>query len=314
MQSEWSPRISWADLPGHVQTGIEQILGSPVAQATGQQGGFSPGTADRVLTVSGGRAFVKAVSPRLNEHSPAIHRKEAAVTAALPAGVPAPSLIGTFDDGEWVALILSDVDGRHPHLPWRTAELTSVLDALFELSRTPVPPALGHLPPLEHELADAFDGWKRIGADPPEGCDPWILTNLEALAQLAEAGLQDLAGTSIVHTDVRSDNILMTACSRAVLVDWPWACIGSPWIDGLTALINVRVYDPGFDVESVLRSHQVFAPATAAGINRVLSGLGAYFTDAGRQPPPPGLPTLRAFQRTQGEAVILWLRQRISEL
>ncbi|WP_146072329.1 hypothetical protein [Arthrobacter sp. Y81] len=167
-----------------------------------------------------------------------------------------------------MALILSDVEGRRPHLPWRTAELTSVLDTLLELSRTPVPPALGHLPPLEHELADAFEGWKRIGSDPPEGCDPWILTNLEALGQLAEGGL--------------------------------------------TALLNVRVYDPGFDVESVLRSHQVFAPATADGINRVLSGLGAYFTDAGRQPPPPGLPTIRSFQRRQGEAVILWLRQRLS--
>ncbi len=117
-----------------------------------------------------------------------------------------------------------------------------------------------------------------------------------------------------MHTDVRSDNILMTARNRAVLVDWPWACIGSPWIDGLSALINVRVYDSGFDVESVLRSHQVFAPATADGIDRVLSGLGAYFTDVGRQPPPPGLPTLRAFQRRQGEAVIFWLRQRLSHL
>jgi hypothetical protein len=314
MQSEWSPRISWADLPGHVQTGIEQILGSPVARATGQQGGFSPGTADRVLTVSGGRAFVKAVSPRLNEHSPAIHRKEAAITAALPDGVPAPSLIGTFDDGEWVALILSDVEGRHPHLPWRAAELRCVLDALFELSRMPVPPALDHLPALEHELADAFQGWQRIGTDPPEECDPWILTNLDALGQLAADGLKDLAGPSIVHTDVRSDNILMTAHHGAVLVDWPWACIGSPWIDGLTVLINVRVYDPEFDVESVLRSHQVFSRATSGGINRVLSGLGAYFTDAARQPPPPGLPTVRAFQQRQGQAVVRWLQQRLSRL
>ena len=82
MHPEWSPRISWADLPGHVQAGIEQILGAPVALATGLQGGFSPGTADRVVTLSGGRAFVKAVNPRLNEHSPAIHRKE--IRAAVP--------------------------------------------------------------------------------------------------------------------------------------------------------------------------------------------------------------------------------------
>lgn len=314
MQPEWSPRISWADLPGHVQAGIEQILGSPVTQATGQQGGFSPGTADRVVTASGGRAFVKAVSPRLNEHSPAIHRKEATVTAALPDGIPAPSLIGTFDDGEWIALVLSDVEGRHPLIPWHSAELASVLDALLEVSKTPVPPALGGLPALDHELADAFEGWKRISTDPPAECDPWILRNLDILGHLADAGLKDLAGASLVHTDVRSDNVLITPHNGAVLVDWPWACVGSPWVDGLTVLINVRVYDPEFDVESVLRSHPVFAPANEGSINRVLSGLGAYFTDAARQPPPPGLPTVRAFQLTQSEAVIRWLRQRLSNL
>ncbi len=305
------PPISWADLPGHVQAGVEQILGSPVARATGQQGRFSPGTADRVLTSSGVRAFVKAVSPRLNEHSPAIHRKEATVTAALPDGVPAPSLIGTFDDGEWVSLILSDVEGRHPRVPWRSAELTSVLNALLKLSRTPVPPALAHLPALEHELAEAFGGWTRIRAHPPQACDPWIIRNLGILEDLAESGLADLRGQSLVHTDVRADNILITHDNEAVLVDWPWACIGSAWVDALTVLINVRVFDPGYDVVSVLRTHKVFAPATAAGVHRVLSGLGAYFTDAARQPPPPGLPTVRAFQRQQGEAVVHWLRQRI---
>jgi hypothetical protein len=172
MQPEWSPRISWADLPGHVQAGIEQVLGSPVAQAMGQQGGFSPGTADRVLTVAGGRAFVKAVSPQLNAHSPAIHRKEAGITASLPDTLPVPSLIGIFDDGEWIALILSGVEGRHPHVPWRSAELTSVLNALLQISRTPVPPALEHLPTLEDELTEAFKGWTRIRTDPPEGSRP----------------------------------------------------------------------------------------------------------------------------------------------
>ena len=33
--------------------------------------------------------------------------------------------------------------------------------------------------------------------------------------------------------------------------------------------------------------------------------------DTLEQPPPPGLPTLRAFQQKQGEAVIQWLRERL---
>ncbi|UVJ39492.1 phosphotransferase [Arthrobacter sp. CJ23] len=312
MQPEWSPRIGWDDLPLRVQAGIEQILGDRVTAATGQQGGFSPGTADRVRTVSGGRAFIKAVSPQLNEQSPAIHRKEAAVTGALADTVPAPRLIGTYDDGEWVALVLSDVEGRHPHIPWRLSELTIVLDALLRLARTPVPAALENLPTLEKELSEAFNAWSRIRSDPPEDCDSWVLRNLESLEGLALSGLKDLGGDSLVHTDIRADNILITPNNTAVLVDWPWACVGSSWIDALSALINVRVFDPMFDVESVLQSHAAFATVRPDSVDRVLAGLGAYFTDAARLAPPPGLPSLRTFQRQQSEAVVRWLRHRLS--
>lgn len=312
MQPEWSPRISWTDLPAHVQAGIEDILGAPVAEATGQQGGFSPGTADRVRTASGRRAFVKAVSPQLNEHSPAIHRKEAAIAAALPDALPAPSLIGTYDDGEWVALVLSDVEGRHPHIPWRAVEVRLVLDALLKIARTPLPPELNKLPTLETELADPFRGWTRIRHTPPDGCDPWILQNLDALARLAERGLTAVAGGSLAHTDVRADNIIITATNGAVLVDWPWAAVGAPWVDAITVLVNVRVFDPVFDVDALLASHDVFTTATAENVNGFLSGLAAYFIDAARQPPPPGLPTVRAFQQQQGDAVVRWLRGRLT--
>jgi hypothetical protein len=43
-----------------------------------------------------------------------------------------------------------------------------------------------------------------------------------------------------------------------------------------------------------------------------LAGLAGFFIDAARQPPPVGLPTLRAFQRAQGQAVLSWLREELS--
>src|SRR5689334_9320284 len=54
-------RIGWADLPANVRDSVAGILGEPVVEAVSQSGGFSPGTADRVTTASGRRAFVKAV-------------------------------------------------------------------------------------------------------------------------------------------------------------------------------------------------------------------------------------------------------------
>ena len=211
-----------------------------------------------------------------------------------------------------MALILTDVEGSHPHVPWHSGELALVLDALLRLALTPVPQALGHLPKLAQEMGDAFSGWARIRADPPKSCDPWILGNLDTLERLADLGLKDLGGDSLVHTDVRADNILITGDNGAVLVDWPWACVGSGWFDALTVLVNVRAFDSAFDVDSVLQSHPVFAAASANGVDGFLSGLGAYFIDIARRPAPLGLPTVRAFQQQQGDAVMGWLRQRLS--
>src|SRR5205085_10839136 len=98
-------RIGWAELPESVREAVTGILGAPVVEAVSQPGGFSPGTADRVVTAAGTRAFVKAVGTALNELSPSMHRAEARVTAVLPAGAPVPRLLGFHDDGEWVALV-----------------------------------------------------------------------------------------------------------------------------------------------------------------------------------------------------------------
>jgi hypothetical protein len=39
----------------------------------------------------------------------------------------------------------------------------------------------------------------------------------------------------------------------------------------------------------------------------VLAAAAGYFVDRCRTPPPPGLPTVRAFQRAQGNALLTWL-------
>jgi hypothetical protein len=133
-------RLGWGDLPGSVRRAVEEILGGTVVEAVSQSGGFSPGSADRVRTAGGRRAFVKAVSAARNEHSPRLHRREAAITAALPPGAPAPKLLGTHDDGDWVALVLSDVERRHPS--WTDpADVAAVRAVLADLARalTPCP-------------------------------------------------------------------------------------------------------------------------------------------------------------------------------
>src|SRR3981189_1751134 len=104
MSSASGVRIGWVDLPPGVRQAVEAIVGGAVVEAVSQAGGFSPGTADRGRTADGGRAFVKAVSTAQNERSPELHRREARVTGALPTYVPAPRLLGCYENGDWVAL------------------------------------------------------------------------------------------------------------------------------------------------------------------------------------------------------------------
>jgi len=301
-------RIRWADLPNQVRREIAAIVGGPVVEAVSQAGGFSPGSADRVRTATGRRAFVKAVSSTPNPRSPEMHRREARVAAALPASAPTPALLGSYDDGDWVALVYEDIDGRHPATPWLPDELRRVQAALAEIASALTPSPLPELPMAADFLADDFTGWQRMAADPPADLDPWLVEHLDDLAVLADRGLSALVGETLVHTDIRADNILLGADDRVTVVDWPSACRGPAWLDQLLLLVNVRLYG-GHDTPALLDRYAAEAGVCRADLTAALAGLAGYFTDGARQPAPPGLPTLRAFQQAQSDAVLSWLRE-----
>ncbi|MEU5831814.1 phosphotransferase [Micromonospora tulbaghiae] len=305
-------RLHWHELPGHVRDGVEGVLGDRVVAALSQPGGFSPGTADRVRTAGGGRAFVKAVSPAQNDRSPDLHRAEARIAAALPPDTPAPRLLGSYDDGHWIALVFADVEGRHPVTPWRAGELAAVLSTLETMAAALTPaPAAATTPTAAERLAHDFGGWRRLAADPPAGLDPWARSHLPELCAAADRGLAALDGGTLCHVDVRADNLLLGPDGSVTVVDWPWACRGPAWLDTLLTVVNVQVYG-GHDPDALLAARPLTADVDPADLTGVLAGFTGFFLDGARQPPPPGIPTVRAFQRRQGEALLPWLTHRLT--
>ncbi|NES13958.1 aminoglycoside phosphotransferase family protein [Micromonospora sp. PPF5-17] len=303
-------RLRWAELPGPVRGAVEEILGDRVVAAESQPGGFSPGTADRVRTAGGGRAFVKAVSPAQNDRSPGMHRAEALIAAALPPGTPTPRLLGSYDDGDWVALVFTDVEGRHPVTPWQPAELAAVLSTLETMAAVLTPAPVAAAPTAAEQLGYDFAGWRRIAADPPADLDPWARDRLPQLCAAAERGLAALGGDTLCHLDIRADNLLLGPHGTVNVVDWPWACRGPAWLDSLLVLVNVQVHG-GHDPEALVCARPLTADADPAGVTGVLAGFAGFFLDGARQPPPPGIPTVRAFQRLQGDALLPWLARRL---
>jgi hypothetical protein len=174
-------RIGWRDLPLGVRGKVECLIGGRVTTATSQRGGFSPGTADRVVTECGRRAFVKAVSIHLNTTSVEMARREAHVTAQMPDSAPVPRLLGSFDDGEWMVLVLEDVDGRHPRTPWVEDEVDATVTALRDLADLLTPAHIDGVPQAGDFLGKQFAGWAALRADPMPDLDPWATARLDDL-------------------------------------------------------------------------------------------------------------------------------------
>ena len=305
-------RMAWTDLPASLRTSIEQALGSPVVTATSQPGGFSPGSADRVVLADGRAAFVKAVGTPVHPDSPAVNRREVYALERLPLGLSTSRLLASVDDGDWVALAFEDLDGRHPHEPWQVDELDLVLDLLVDNARLLTPAPAGFRP-LWDELGEDFCGWSRMRLDPPADLDPWTLAHLDDLAAYELRMPEALDGDTLLHLDVRADNLLIVesaAGPRAVLVDWPWVSVGPAWVDIAAFCVNVGLIG-GADPEDVLQSRGISASADPEAVTAFLVGLAAYFVESGRQPDHPRLPTLRAFLRAQGDVVLAWLARRL---
>ncbi|MFC8534203.1 phosphotransferase family protein [Streptomyces sp. NPDC057249] len=308
-------RLPWSGLPAAVREAVEDILGAPVTEARSQSGGFSPGVAARVRLANGGRAFVKAVSAEVNPDSPAMHRAEARLTAALPPHAPAPRLLGSYDDGGCVALVLEDIDGRQPRVPWDRAELDRVLTAVGALSHA-LTPAPAEVTSAAWGKSSMFDGWRTLHAAGGHArLDPWAAGHLAVLAELEAGWPEAAAGDTLAHSDLRADNILLTE-DRTVFVDWPHAVRAAPWFDLLVMLPCVAAQGyasgpPGPDPDALFTAHPLGRDADPDAVTAVLAAVAGYFAEHALRPDPPGLPTLRAFQAAQGAAALTWLRHRL---
>jgi hypothetical protein len=302
-------RMQWAEIPARVRGEIERELGAPVRSAASQAGGFSPGVAARLQLDDGTRAFVKAVSSTPNADSPNIHRREARIAAELPAAAPVPSLRWSYDDGEWVVLVFDDIDGKSPTLPWEPDELTRVMLALYEVSRALTPSPIV-VEPASEWMARLFGCWSKFADDAAatDRLSAGWRTRIDDLVALEANWPAAVAGGTLLHLDTRADNLLLTD-DRVYVVDWPWATIGTPWVDLVSMLPSVAMQG-GPDPELLWGAHPLARGVDRERVDAFLAALAGMFSWQSLQSPAPGLPTLRPFQAALGKHVRAWLARR----
>lgn len=292
----------YSAMPEAVRTWVDATLGSPVVAVAEQVGGMSPGCATRLTCADGTRAFVKAVGTELNPDSPNIFRREVTALTMLGSHPLWADLLASYDADGWVALLLEDVEGHHPDLD-DDATMARLLDATDDLGRvvrqrvSPVPapdPDRGGL----HDLGD-FSRWAGAfehASDVPADLMPrWVVGRAAELRDRVLA-LGDHPAESVVHWDIRNDNLLVRPSGDLVFVDWGQCGVGADWLDPLLARLE-RADSPWFD--DSLASSPALVRAGDEAVTAWLAGFGAFLAWRAHTAVDVNLPALGEFRRRE---------------
>jgi hypothetical protein len=309
--------LPYPEVPQRIRAWVDQTLGSPVVSWVEQVGGMSPGCVTRVVTADGDRAFVKAVGRDLNPDTPALFRREAAALRLLGEGPLWAALRASHDDGDWVALLLEDVEGRHPDLAddQEMADLLAATDRLGEiLAGLPVPPERAERmgDPGYVDLRASFVTWRAAVdhlEDLPADLVPDALRRHGQVCRALADLLLDPFPGRLVHWDVRVDNLIRRPDGSIVFVDWGTTAVGPDWADPLLARLE-RAEFPWFDTS--LGSSVALAAAGDDLVTGWLIGFGSVLAwRSTQQVADLGLPTLNEFRRTEARRMLAAAARRL---
>lgn len=268
---------------------VSRLLGErPVAWSAVVRG-YTPAERWVVRFESGLSAFVKVGT---SADTAAWLRSEYAMYAQLRAPFM-PRLLG-WQDGEPPVLILEDLSSARWPSPWSRHDVERVLATLAAVAATPAPQGV---PELESLRDTGLAGWSRVAGDPLPFLslglcsERWLRDALPALRDAADRA--DLSGGSLLHSDVRSDNLCF-AGDRTILIDWNFACRGNPRLD-------VAAWLPSLSAEGGPPPWEIMPGEP--GLAALLAG---YFAArAGLPPPQPGS-RVRDVQLAQLRVALPW--------
>ncbi|MBF6217873.1 phosphotransferase [Nocardia abscessus] len=300
-------RIGWVEVPRPVRVGIERMLGDVVCAAVDQGGGFSHGVAVRVRTVGGDAAFVKAIE--VGDGLAPVYRQEARIASHLPATAPAPRSRFSDEIAGWFVAGFDDVEGAFPRLD-EPGELRDTLELVTRLATELTPSPSADVPTVTEAYGAELVGWRTFASEgPPADLDGWPARHLTELAELEATWTAAAAGNTLLHTDLRPDNMLRRADGAVLAVDWAWACRGAAWMD-LVALAP-SIAAAGVDPDPIIATHPVTRDADPAAVDAFVCALAGYWAVACRKPGPPRSPRLRRHQSAFARVAIGWLACRL---
>lgn len=291
-----SRRPPFSTLPAAVHEAVGRVGGAQVRRAHAPVGsGFGGAFAGLVDLADGSRVFVKAAGPTTPHIVRALAR-EADILPRLTSLLCPPRVVGSAgveaEGGVWEVLVLEAVRGTQPGAPWTAADADAAHDACLEIAGASLEPLddLG-LVAAEDDLAGAAGAVPALealaGGDrrwPERHVVPTPAAAAE-MARLAATVGDAVRGGSLVHLDVRPDNLLLEPEGLMRVLDWNQAVVGAPWVD-LVSLWPLQ-HHHGVDVHRFSGS-PLLAGVDDDTVDAVLAFLVGFMVDGADSPPPPG--------------------------
>jgi hypothetical protein len=273
-----------------IEERVSRAVGSRVVRLRRiQSGGYAAAFHAIAELEDDSTAFVKAGAEEVTSE---FLLTEIPVYRALQAPFM-PAFLGA-DEADPPILVLEDLtDARWPP-PWDDDAIAAVVAALDAVHSTAPP---DWLPEIEDERAWLTGGWAEIERDPApflslgDWSADWLRVHLAPLREAAENA--PLAGDSLVHLDVRSDNLCI-ADRGAVIFDWNLAHRGNPDLD-------LACWAPSLRLEGGPPPHEILT-----GSPELAAALAGFFASRAGLPPPQTAPQVRSFQLAQAQVAIPW--------
>jgi hypothetical protein len=281
-------------MENRIARAVERVLTSrPVAWRDRCERGCTPNLRWSVDLEDGSSVFVKAA---VNTDTAAWLRAEYRVYSQVQASF-LPRLLGWHDAGdEFPILILENLEGAYWPPPWTKESIAVVCTALEQIAALqPLP----NLPTLSESLKD-LPGWFSVAQNPQpflslQLCSAtWLERALPTLTAAEREVVLD--GNSLVHCDLRSDNLCLRGES-AVLIDWNHACIGNAQLDLMSWLPSLHA-DGGPEPEEVV--------GHGRGASEFAAYFSGYWAACAGMPPIANAPRVRPLQLQQLKVALPW--------
>lgn len=233
------------DLPADLITKIENVIGDKITGAEMAWGGYSASFSILADTEQSGRYFIKGSHPEEMAHGFKMLQQEIQAYQNIPIlKTLAPPFVGYVAKGgedDWHLGIWRAVEGGQIKTRWSDRDLQTVGQRMAYIYKNFEEQNENLLPAEEtnfiQDILSGKNGWQRLDKNAErienfcrafhdgDAARAWLAANLDHLIDLS-SGHADGHLRTLLHFDLRTDNMLFDHQDQVWLIDWPNACSG----------------------------------------------------------------------------------------